>query len=695
MASWEAGARARENGLTGSSGSQSSAGEEGFSEPQMKSSKARKADPPPADLQQIFGPGGWLSRQLPQYEQRPSQLEMAEAVLYAIERKQNLCAEAGTGTGKTLAYLIPALLSGRKVMVSTATRNLQDQLLSKDIPFLRRHLFPKLSVTCMKGRQNYLCLRRLHEGRDAWLPLAEGKDPSAEIRSWAARTETGDRAELDWLGGQDGLWTALDARSEICTGQNCGYFDRCFVTEMRRRAFKADLVVVNHALFFANLALERDEIGRVLPEFSVMIFDEAHELEDIAAGHFGNQLSSYQFEELERDLLQAFVDAPGLGRAITRLRRCAGALFDALPAGDGKHSLNLYPSPDGGLMDLRDAMQSVYRDLRDALTWVRSEVELPRERPDEWEPLVRRIDRIRSSLDEVFLLNEADQVYWFERRRAGVFLNVNPISIRKQMRERLFSRADSTILTSATLTTGGNFSFIRERLGLPRAIELKVSGEFDFASQAILYVPSRFPNPGSPGRLSASIGIIQEILDITSGHAFVLFTSFEQLKRVYQALSFADRFPVFRQGQMPRHRLLETFRETPGAVLCATSSFWQGVDVKGDALRAVIIDKLPFQVPSEPMVAARLHRLQQEGANAFYQYSVPNAVITLKQGLGRLIRSRLDRGILAVLDDRLRRRDYGRLFMESLPNCPLTDNILDLRNFYLGGASSPSGGLDQ
>ncbi len=661
----------------------------------MKPRRAPSTSLSPPSLDDIFEPRGLLARQLTDYEPRDTQLAMARAVRDAIQEKQNLCVEAGTGTGKTLAYLIPALLSRRKVLVSTATRNLQDQLLCKDIPFLRRYLFPNLSVTTMKGRQNYLCLRRLFEDREGWLPLAQGADPSRRIRRWAARTETGDRTELSWLSDDDALWHALDARTEICTGQKCGHFEQCFVTRMRRRALESDLIVVNHALFFSNLALESDEIGRVLPGFAVAIFDEAHEIEDIAASSLGSQLSTFQFDELLRDFTRAFLSAPPMVRPLSRLRRNVDSLFQGLPGEVGSYSLNFYRLPTGEVVDLRDGLLPAYRELRDTLIWLRSEAESVRQRPEEWEPLMRRLDQLQLSLDEVFLLNETDRVYWFERRRSGVFLRVNPIDIQAALREKLFHRADSTILTSATLTAGTDFTFLRERLGIPDPVELILPGEFDFARQAMLYVPSRAPEPQAPGHLDAALAQIQEILAITEGHAFVLFTSFEQLKRVYRRLSSSSPYPLMRQGEMPRHQLLEAFRRTPGAVLCATSSFWQGVDVKGDALRAVIIDKLPFQVPSEPMVAARVNRLELEGRNAFYQYMVPNAIITLKQGLGRLIRSRSDRGILAVLDVRLRRRPYGRLFLDSLPNCRLTDNMIDLRNFYQAHASPASGGLEK
>ncbi len=640
-------------------------------------------------LEEIFAPGGILDRSLPAYEFRPSQLRMAEAVLGAIRNREHLCAEAGTGTGKTLAYLIPALYSQKRVVVSTATRNLQDQLFTKDIPFIRKNIFPELAVTYMKGRQNYLCLKRFHETQSQlFLPGSGGG--LDELAEWARETDTGDRAELDWLSDNEPIWPQLDARSESCIGQKCAYFEDCFVTKMRRKALQSDLVVVNHSLFFANLSLERDEIGKVLPDFAVAILDEAHAVEDIAAGHFGSRVSNYQIAELQRDFTRTYLSTES-GNSLRRLGKAAQQMFDALPPGEGRFSLNFHRTPYQEWVDLRDAMQQGYGELRLALGHLYSQLNLIEDRPDEHEALVRRLLALSEQLERIFA-EDPDHVYWYERRGANTFVHTTPIDIASVLQETLFSKTDTTVLTSATLTTNSNFEYLRDRLGIEESLELMVPGEFDYASQTLLYVPRDTPEPRSPQYLSSALDNIREILHASQGNAFLLFTSYQMMTRVYAALSADLPYPLLEQGKMPRNRLLETFKTTPGAVLCATASFWQGVDVRGDALRAVVIDKLPFQVPSEPVIAARLHRLQQAGQDPFLRYSVPDAVIRLKQGLGRLIRSRQDRGILAILDSRIRTKGYGRHFLASLPNCPVTDKMDDIRNFFSRGASPQDGG---
>ncbi|MFQ5741154.1 MAG: ATP-dependent DNA helicase, partial [Acidobacteriota bacterium] len=593
-------------------------------------------------IDEIFAPDGILATRLDRFEYRPSQRVMARAVLEAIRQRRHLCVEAGTGTGKTLAYLIPALFSQKRVIVSTATKNLQDQLFLKDIPFLRRHLLPQLSVTYMKGRQNYLCWKRLEE-HNPLLPLGGFRKDLKRISRWAGKSETGDRAELDWIGDSDPLWQALDARREICVGQKCAHFERCFVTRMRQKAFESDLILVNHALLFANLALQTDEIGKILPDFAVLILDEAHEIEEVAANYFGKRLSNYQLEELYRDFSSAFPKS--LRQPLSSLQRTSAALFEALPGGEGRHSLNFFRTSAGALIDLRLELLEGYGALSRSLKLLYSELHLSRRRPAEWEPLIRRLENLSSSLDQVFALEDFEHVYWFEKRGRGLFLHATPIDIASIIREQLFQKTEVAILTSATLSTDGSFSYIKERVGLDKPEELIVPGEFDYSRQSILYIPRSFPGPRSPHYFRSALGEIEAILEITQGHAFLLFTSFYQMNRFHEALSTSMRFPLLKQGERPRNRLLELFKATPHAVLCATSSFWQGVDVQGEALRAVIIDKLPFQVPTEPLIAARIHHLESQGENAFLKYSVPNAIITLKQGLGRLIRSRRDCGI--------------------------------------------------
>lgn len=632
-------------------------------------------------LDEIFSSGGILAGRLPSYEYRPSQKEMAEAVLEAIESPHALFVEAGTGTGKTLAYLIPALFSRRRVIVSTATRNLQDQLFFKDIPFIREHLFPNLAVTYMKGRGNYLCLWKLHEPSPRPDVFQGAELEKKSLIQWAKETQTGDRSELEWIADDDLRWRHLDARSETCTGQKCAYFDQCFVTLMRQKALESDLIVVNHALLFANLALESDEIGRVLPDFAVLILDEAHEVEDIATTHFGSHVSNYQIEELCRDGQKIFSGFSEIVSQIDRLQYHLETFFNSLPGGEGRHSFNLYRLEDS-IIDLRVELQKEFRQLETSLRALYHSMERQTHLPLEADPLIRRLEQTLATLGLIFNLEDSERVYWFEKRGRGIFLHINPIDVAPVLQDKLYARADSVVLTSATLTTEGSFEYCKERLGIKGARELSLAGEFSYRDQSILYIPKAFPEPRSPQYFSRALTEMESILDVSQGHAFLLFTSIAQMERFYEALTERSPFPLFRQGQMPKNQLLKVFKETPQAVLCASSSFWQGVDVQGDALRVVIIDKLPFLVPSEPLVAARINRLEEQGRNSFVDYSLPEAIISLKQGLGRLIRSRQDRGILAIFDSRLRTRSYGKVFLRSLPECPVTDSLDDLRNFF-------------
>ncbi|HUG42870.1 MAG TPA: ATP-dependent DNA helicase [Acidobacteriota bacterium] len=651
----------------------------------MKTSRniGSPTSPPAETLDEIFLPGGVLDQALQDYEFRPSQLEMARAVSDAVRNGGTLCVEAGTGTGKTLAYLIPALLSGKRVMVSTATKNLQEQIFQKDIPFLRRHLFANLRAVCMMGRNNYLCLRRLedHSRYQARLPFSRGKSVQ-KLREWAFRTATGERGELHWLADADPLWNQLDARSEICVGQKCRRFEDCFVTLMRKRAFEAHLIVANHAFLFANVALETDEIGRILPEFSTLIIDEAHEVEDIAGNYFGTHFSTFQLEELCRDCERDLEGNERFPRRIEAIAASALRLVDRFGEAAGRQSLNFFRRPDGFVVDLRDEHSDTVQAVRAALEVLAAELDVVRNRTEETESLRKRAGGLLAAVEEIFGRDSEDHVYWFERRGKGVAFHVTPIQVGACLRQHLYSRTATTVLTSATLATSGNFSFLKNRLGLEEAEELLTHGEFDHFNQAILFVPSGFPDPGQPDYQTHAIQAIRRILAVTDGGAFLLCTSVAQMRRFSEVLRRDGDYAVLCQGETPKGRLLESFKRTPRAVLCGTYSFWQGVDVRGEALRCVIIDKLPFQVPGEPVVAARLQLLKENGENPFAAYSLPSAIITLKQGLGRLIRSRRDRGILAVLDSRMRTRSYGIHFFESLPKCRITDKMKDLENFF-------------
>ena len=639
-------------------------------------------------LEQILGPGGAIAANHPLYEYRPGQIQMAQAVCDAIEDSHHLCVEAGTGTGKTLAYLLPVIFSNKRVVVSTATKNLQEQLFSKDIPFLEKALGRKLSVCYMKGRSNYLCWNKLDE-IEGESYLFSPRDPEylKLIKTWAQKTRTGDRAELSELPEDLLLWHHLDARRETCTGQKCRNFNTCFVTKVRQQALESDIIIVNHHLFFADLALRQGDFGSVLPDYSILVFDEAHEIEDVATQYFGVMVSNYRIEELIRDthrvLAETGCSSAFLSDQTTRLAERSKEFFSCFQGREGRFVLKSLGSGTGirrGLHGI-DSLSDSYRALRMQLEVIRAALDNLPVQSDSIDALARRSQELEDEFAEILESESREHVFWCEIRGRGIFLWASPINIAALLRDRLFSHVDSAILTSATLSTGGNFAFVKARLGLEAAGELIVPSHFDFAVQSILYVPRDIPEPREEGWVRHACKELETILDASRGRAFVLFTSYSQMNQVYQSLKSRLPFPLLIQGEKSKTGLLDSFRNTPNAVLFATSSFWQGVDVQGEQLSCVVIDKLPFSVPSDPVVAARIAQINESGGNAFYEYQIPTATILLKQGLGRLIRSRTDRGILALLDKRILTKSYGRMFLQSLPPAPLTHDSKKVCNF--------------
>ncbi len=636
------------------------------------------------ELEDIFGPGGVLAQHLDRYEFRPSQLEMARSVLRAINDREHLCAEAGTGTGKTLAYLIPALASEGRVVVSTATRNLQEQLISKDIPLIRETLLPSLKAVCMKGRPNYLCLLRLERfsSQGMLFPAGDSGGDLVQIREWSKQTETGDRAELEWLSDSSELWDSLDARSEICLGSRCIHYEDCFITRLRQQALAAEIIIVNHALFFTNLRLSNEESGGILPGYSVAVLDEAHEVEDIASGLFGQRISTYQLEHLAREVSAISTPGSDLVKMGEKLASASHSLCKALPAAVGRFSLNLFQDKDRSVSDLRRVLAGEFDELESNLMELYHSLEGRVEESTDHELLVKRVDNLLGVMDEILNTDDEDSIYWVEQGRRGISLNLTPVNVAPMLRSRLFEETDTVILTSATIKTGGSFDFLRGRLGLHEALEVDLPGEFDYSLQARLFIPRDLPDSAGEESITRQVEYINRILQITEGHAFLLFTSFRQMKRVHEILREEGTYPLLLQGEKPKSTILDSFRKTRNCVLCATNSFWQGVDVRGSALRAVVIDKLPFQVPTDPVVAARFRQMKMKGEDPFRGYSIPTAVISLRQGLGRLVRSREDRGIMAVLDSRIWNKWYGKYFLESLNSIPVTDDINDLERFW-------------
>jgi ATP-dependent DNA helicase DinG len=625
----------------------------------------------------FFGPGGRLSRALPGYEERPGQQLLSEEVARVLHDGGLLLAEAGTGTGKTLAYLLPAVELGRRVVVSTGTKNLQEQLAGKDIPLLARALGRPLSAAVMKGRANYLCLARFHSFAKAGtfrqaheLPLFRA------VQAWAEGTEFGDRAEVPDLPDTVDFWREVSAASENCVGQSCPDFDACFVTRMRQRALAADLVVVNHHLLCADLAVKEGSYGAVIPEYDTAILDEAHLIEDVATQYFGVQVSSHKLEDLardlERELKAARLEARELRSEIASLRNRAERFFKLLATQAGRR---LGPGWVVGRVE-EEAQALLLR-----LEGVRTAILTVPERPESLTGLAARAATLGSELGFVLRAEEDGHVYFAETRGRGVFLRAMPIDVSEVLGERLFDHLRAGVLTSATLAVDGGFAHLKSRLGIKPDAELLLASPFDHAEQAVLYVPREMPEPSSPAFVERAAEEVLGLLRLSRGRAFVLFTSYAKMNAVAARIAGELEYPLLMQGEAPKPALLDAFRETPGAVLLATASFWQGVDVAGEQLSCVIVDKLPFASPADPVVAARIERIRNRGGDAFDEYQLPVAILMLKQGLGRLIRSRADRGILAVLDSRLLARGYGRRFLESLPPARLVHDLAEIEGF--------------
>jgi ATP-dependent DNA helicase DinG len=592
--------------------------------------------------------------------------------------------------------LLPVIRSGKRVIISTGTKTLQEQLFYKDIPFLQEHL-GELRVCYMKGRANYLCRKKLYDLADQ--PVLNGLEEISQfkiISDWEKTTETGDRAELAELPENGQLWSKLDARTDRCIGTECQQFDRCFITEMRRRAAESDIIIVNHHLFCADLAIkaamDRGPDAGVLPEAGVVVFDEAHELEDVAADYFGVSVSNVRVEELLRDaeqtLRRANLPVTQVLAASARVRERSQFFFSLIPPGEGRFAFE-------NRAEFLEENGDEYIGFQNTLLHLYSELQNIPNKPDEVHNLSRRVEELRVQLGFILESNQKNTVFWIERRgdrrgaRGGqhnVFLQATPITVSDILRQTLFDHLETAVLTSATLAVGGGFDYIRGRLGIEHARELIVQSHFDYPSQAVLYVPPDLPDPREPQFVEKASQRVRQLLEITRGRAFCLFTSYSFMHQLYDRLLGELEFPMLLQGSAPKNALLEEFRMTPNAVLFATSSFWQGVDVQGEQLSCVIIDRLPFAVPNDPVVAARIKAIDEDGGNAFFEYQVPSAVISLKQGFGRLIRSLHDRGLLCLLDNRILKKQYGRVFLDSLPQYARTTDIRAVETFF--GAES-------
>ena len=550
---------------------------------------------------------------------------MAEAVESALADKKHLIVEAGTGTGKTLAYLIPAIFAGRRIVISTGTKNLQEQLFFKDVPFLQQHFDTPLRISYMKGRGNYACRQKIYDAER--LPMLSGLEEVTDfqlIQEWEKTTETGDRAEIKGLPEHSTVWAKVDARRDLCTGKKCPQFERCFLTQMHQRAVESDIIIVNHHLFFADLALKEEDFGQLIPEYSAVIFDEAHEIEDVAGQYFGLSVSNMQLQDLRRDVM-AMARAKSFGsqeldRVLDTAEEIADRFFNLFSDGEGRAGFTEHQA-------FLEANQSLYDHLLHAVELISIQLKLINNAPEEVIPLHRRAQDYLHRLKFWMESPQRSYVYWVERRGRVCSLQATPIEVSSLLDERLFDKLDTVVLTSATLAVAGSFEFTQKRLGLRHARTLIVDGQFDYEKQALLYVPQQMPDPREGSFTRAAAEQIIELLNLSKGRAFVLFTSYSQMRQVYDRVSLEVEWPTLLQGTAPRSALLDEFRATPNCVLFATSSFWQGVDVQGEQLSCVIIDKLPFAVPSDPVVNARVQALKEEGGAPFYDYQIPQAAI--------------------------------------------------------------------
>jgi len=627
--------------------------------------------PRPKLIEDILGEKGSLAGSFEDFEFRPVQVEMASLISEAITNRRQSVIEAGTGTGKTMAYLVPLILSGKKTVISTATKTLQEQIFFKDIPLLCRTTGLKVEALLMKGRKNYLCLHRYHQHFS--LPPVAGTAEhkiKQRLEKWLKETEFGDRAELQWLADDDPVWDCVSSSSDQCLGSDCLYREDCFLNVLRKRAARADLIIVNHHLFFADIMVKKVGFGEIIPRFDVAVFDEAHKIEEIATTYFGTSLSIGQVADFVKDVERE------VERSGHHDRKEAQKRLNVIRSRMEQIQNQFHQSEEKARLK-GDIMTKIHEgpsaDIRNELDYIRQRF---------GQALSARAEGLGQALETIFCYNNPDRLNWYEKRTRGMIFHSSPLNISLNMRELLYDRVKTIVFTSATLSTNGQFDYIRSRLGIPEtALEGIYPTHFDLKKQALLYVPRDLPVPGAVDFAFEAAREIMNILRITFGRALVLFTSYLNLDIVHRLIKGNMPYAVYRQGEAPRSILLKKFRQETHSVLLATGSFWQGVDVPGESLTCLIVDKLPFDSPGNPLVAARIESIRSRGGNPFMEYQLPSAIISLKQGLGRLIRKSSDRGILAVLDVRILTSSYGQFFFQSLPELTVSRDLEDMRSF--------------
>ena len=632
-------------------------------------------------IHDILGPDGLLTRSLQGFEFRSSQMQMALLIQESLQKKVPAIVEAGTGTGKTFGYLVPLILSGKKAVISTGTKNLQEQVFFKDIPMLRRATRLNIDAMIMKGRKNYLCLYRYHQYFSQPSLLETGLTETRQrLEEWLEKTEYADRAELSWLADDDTLWDALSSSSEQCLGAGCPFLEDCFLSRLRSKAARSRIIIVNHHLFFADLKVKKGGFGEIIPRFQAAVFDEAHSVEEIATSYLGESLSTNQLIGLAGDLEKVIKDLKDVDGG--RLKKHV----NAIRAGTEHLRIPFNDQGDKGRLDhetLSIISQGPAREISRGLKYIQEKGARKGLDNVALQALALRAGELDRLLGQILTKRDANWLNWYEKRKKSLALHASPLDISEPMNELLYKKVQTVGFTSATISTNGNFDYIRSRLGLADdALKEIYPSHFDFENQTVMYIPKDLPIPNDPNFGSEVGQRIADILKRTDGRALVLFTSYHNLNSVYQILKGKMPYTIHRQGDAPRSALLDAFRRDIHSVLLATGSFWQGVDVPGEALSCLIVDKLPFDSPGEPLIAARIDAVRDLGGNPFMEYQVPSAIISLKQGLGRLIRKSSDRGILSVLDTRIMTSRYGRLFLDSLPKIPVSHDLSDIERFF-------------
>ncbi|OJY89791.1 MAG: helicase [Lysobacterales bacterium 63-13] len=632
-------------------------------------------------VEELLGAEGPFAREVPGFVPREVQQVMARAVAEAIDDRHALIAEAGTGTGKTFAYLVPAMISGKRVIISTGTKALQDQLFHRDLPRVRSVLGAPLSAALLKGRANYLCLHRLEQARnEGHFSNREQVSQLQSIHAWSKATKSGDRAELAELPEDSPLWPRVTSTTENCLGSDCPFFNDCFVVKARRAAQEADIVVVNHHLLFADLAIRQEGFGEILPGAHAFILDEAHQVPELAGQFFSITLTARQLTELATDTLAECASASG---ALATLQPLIEAIAPAVRR--LRLALDRFPAKAAFVVIERDAdVERGLEEVRVALDELASALDVHAERSRGLAAVHERAMAMSARLTHLCDSSARDSVHWYELSAHGFALHATPLDLSQPLRELREQSHAAWIFTSATLSIAGRFDHFARQLGLHDPRSVCLDSPFDYARQALAYLPKGLPEPGARDYTEKMIEAVLPVLEASAGRAFLLFTSHRALRHAAELLEGRVPYPLFVQGSAPRHQLLSGFRESGNGVLLGAASFWEGVDVAGEALSVVVIDKLPFAAPDDPVLVARLEVLRESGLNPFVEWQIPNAVIALKQGAGRLIRDINDRGVLVLCDPRLTSKGYGRIFLASLPPMPRSADVEDVRAFFRG-----------